>query len=78
KETVLRERVYTIVSESINVEDRMLQIEQLYETIELYKFLMDLESRSEVIVSFLAVLELLKLNRYYLESVEPLVLRRRV
>jgi len=39
---------------------------------------MYLESRSEVIVSFLAVLELLKLNRYYLESVEPLVLRRRV
>ncbi len=51
KETVLRERVYTIVSESINVEDRMLQIEQLYETIELYKFL-GIRKRSEVIVLF--------------------------
>jgi segregation and condensation protein A len=56
----------------------MMQIEQLYETIELHKFLMSLESRSEIIVSFLAVLELLKLNRYYLDTVEPLTLRRKV
>jgi segregation and condensation protein A len=55
----------------------MLQIEDLYETIELYEFLMGLESRTEIIATFLAVLELLKLNRYILESMEPLVIRRR-
>jgi segregation and condensation protein A len=77
KEAALRDKVYTIVAESINVEDRMLQIEDLYETIELYGFLMGLESRAEVIATFLAVLELLKLNRYILESMEPLVIRRR-
>ncbi len=77
KEAALRDKVYTIVAESINVEDRMLQIEDLYETIELYEFLMGLESRTEIIATFLAVLELLKLNRYILESMEPLVIRRR-
>lgn len=77
KETVMRDRVYTIVSESANVEDRMAQIEQLHERIELYQFLTALQTRSEIIVSFLAILELLKLNKYILESVEPLVLRRR-
>ncbi|OPZ60676.1 MAG: segregation and condensation protein A [Candidatus Aminicenantes bacterium ADurb.Bin508] len=77
KETALRDRVYTIVAESVRLEDRMQQIEGLYDRIELYEFLRELESRSEIIVSFLAILELLKLNRYILESLEPLVIRRR-
>jgi len=77
KETVEKERVYTITSELYSVEDRMEEIEKEYEEIRLMEILKQ-KTRIEVVVTFLAVLELIKLGRYIIVTLEPTPLFRRV
>lgn len=77
KETVEKERVYTITSELYSVEDRMEEIEREYEEIQLMEILKQ-KTRIEVVVTFLAVLELIKLGRYIIVTLEPTPLFRRV
>lgn len=77
-EQIERNKVYTINIEASNVEDRMQEIENNYERFEMYNLLKTYENRLEIIITFLAVLELIKLDKYFVELFEPEpVIRRR-
>ena len=77
-ETVERNRVYTITSEEVSIEDKMNEIEELYETINLIAFLRELGGRMEIVTAFLAILELIKLGRYEIATLEPDPIIKRV
>ena len=77
-ETVERNRVYTITSEEVSIEDKMNEIEELYETISLIAFLRELGGRMEIVTAFLAILELIKLGRYEIATLEPDPIIKRV
>ncbi len=77
-EQIERNKVYTINIEASNVEDRMQEIEHNYERFEMYNLLKSYENRLEIIITFLAILELIKLDKYFIELFEPeTVIRRR-
>jgi segregation and condensation protein A len=59
------------------VEERMNELEERFE-ISLITELKSLSGRLEIIVTFLAMLELVKLGKYTLVSLEPEPLFRRV
>jgi segregation and condensation protein A len=77
KETIEKDRVYTVNAELFSVEERMKELEERFE-ISLITELKSLSGRLEIIVTFLAVLELVKLGKYTLVSLEPEPLFRRV
>jgi segregation and condensation protein A len=77
KETIEKDRVYTVNAELFSVEERMKELEERFE-ISLITELRSLSGRLEIIVTFLAVLELVKLGKYTLVSLEPEPLFRRV
>ncbi|MEA2066354.1 MAG: segregation/condensation protein A [Thermotogota bacterium] len=77
KETFEKDRVYTVYAELFSVEERMNELEERFE-ISLITELKSLSGRLEIIVTFLAVLELVKLGKYTLVSLEPEPLFRRV
>lgn len=77
KETFEKDRVYTVNAELFSVEERMNELEERFE-ISLITELKSLSGRLEIIVTFLAILELVKLGRYTLVSLEPEPLFRRV
>jgi segregation and condensation protein A len=76
KETFEKDRVYTVNAELFSVEERMNELEERFE-ISLITELKSLSGRLEIIVTFLAVLELVKLGKYTLVSLEPEPLFRR-
>ena len=56
----------------------MQEIEHNYERFEMYNLLKSYENRLEIIITFLAILELIKLDKYFIELFEPeTVIRRR-
>jgi segregation and condensation protein A len=77
KETIEKDRVYTVNAELFSVEERMNELEERFE-ISLITELKSLSGRLEIIVTFLAMLELVKLGKYTLVSLEPEPLFRRV
>ncbi|AKI97794.1 segregation and condensation protein A [Kosmotoga pacifica] len=78
KETIEKEKVYTVTAELYSVEECMEEIEREYPEIKLLELLKNCESRIEAIVTFLAVLELIKLGKYEIVTLEPDPLIRRV
>ncbi|TYB83855.1 MAG: chromosome segregation protein ScpA [Kosmotoga sp.] len=77
KETFEKDRVYTVNAELYSVEERMNELEERFE-IYLITELKSMSGRLEIIVTFLAILELVKLGKYTLVSLEPEPLFRRV
>jgi len=77
KETFEKDRVYTVNAELYSVEERMNELKERFE-INLIAELKSMSGRLEIIVTFLAVLELVKLGKYTLVSLEPEPLFRRV
>ncbi len=71
RETVDRNRVYTITSEMLSVEERMNEISREYETLDVHDFLSHDRDKMDIIVTFLAILELIMLGRYELVRTEP-------
>ncbi|MFW6120810.1 MAG: segregation and condensation protein A [Petrotogales bacterium] len=78
KETFAKDRVYTVNAELFSVEERMNELERDKFEIPLISELKSMSGRLEIIVTFLAVLELVKLGKYKLVSLEPEPLFRRV
>ncbi len=76
-EQIERNKIYTINIEASNIEDRMQEIENTYERFEMYNLLKTYETRLEIIVTFLAILELIKLDKYFIEILDPEPIIRR-
>jgi len=74
QEVDVKQKVYVIKRENYSIEKTMDEIKERYESIELFELLRDSNSRYEIIVKFLAILELLRLKEYDLD--EDLVLRK--
>ncbi|KUK95218.1 MAG: Chromosome segregation and condensation protein ScpA [Thermotogales bacterium 46_20] len=78
RETVDRNRVYTITSELLSVEEKMEEISREYDTLDIQEFLCCDRDRMDIIVTFLAILELIMLGRYELVSTEPSPVMKKV
>jgi len=78
KETIEKEKVYTITAELYSVEERMEELENEYPEIRLLELLKGCKSRIEAIVTFLAVLELIKYGRYEIIALDPEPIIQRV
>ncbi len=78
RETVDRNRVYTITSELLSVEERMEEISREYDSLDIQDFLSHDRDRMDIIVTFLAILELIMLGRYELVSTEPSPVMKKV
>ena len=64
-----QEAVYRIKTEEISVEDMMERIlEEIDEEVEIHAVLVRSKTRYELLVRFLALLELLKLGKIYLDG----------
>ncbi|MGB4263100.1 MAG: segregation/condensation protein A [Fervidobacterium sp.] len=68
QEVETKQKVYIIKKENYSIEKTMQEIKELYNSIELFELLKDSNSRYEVIVKFLAILELLRLKEYTLDD----------
>lgn len=60
--------------ENYSLERIMAEIEEIYDNVSLYEILRNSNSRYEIIVKFLAVLELIRFERYTID--DDMVLRR--
>lgn len=78
KEAIEKEKVYTITAELYSVEERMEELENEYPQIKLLELLKSCKSRIEAIVTFLAVLELIKYGKYEIVTLDPEPLIKRV
>ncbi len=78
RETVDRNRVYTITSELLSVEEKMEEISREYDSLDIQEFLSCDRDRMDIIVTFLAILELIMLGRYELVSTEPSPVMKKV
>lgn len=74
QEVDVKQKVYIIKKENFSLERIMEEIEENYETFDLYTFLKESKSKYEIIVKFLAILELIRFEKYTID--ENLVLRK--
>lgn len=66
QEVEVRRKVYVIRKDKYSVERLMNEIEKNYDELDLLEFLRDSESRYELVVRFLAILELVRFEKYLL------------
>lgn len=74
QEVEVKQKVYVINKENYSLEKIMAEIEEAYDNVSLYEILRNSNSRYEIIVKFLAVLELIRFERYTID--DDMVLRR--
>lgn len=74
QEVDVKQKVYIIKKENFSLERIMEEIEENYETFDLYTLLKESKSKYEIIVKFLAILELIRFEKYTID--ENLVLRK--
>ncbi len=74
QEVDIKQKVYIIKKENFSLERIMEEIEENYETFDLYTLLKESKSKYEIIVKFLAILELIRFEKYTID--ENLVLRK--
>lgn len=74
QEVDVKQKVYIIKKENFSLERIMEEIEENYEIFDLYTLLRESKSKYEIIVKFLAILELIRFERYTID--EKLVLRK--
>ncbi|SHN66458.1 condensin subunit ScpA [Fervidobacterium gondwanense DSM 13020] len=74
QEVEVKQKVYVIKKENYSLERIMAEIEEIYDNVSLYEILRNSNSRYEIIVKFLAVLELIRFERYTID--DDMVLRR--
>ncbi|ODN29968.1 segregation and condensation protein A [Fervidobacterium thailandense] len=68
QEVDVKQKVYVIKREKYSIEKIMEEIEQNYEVVHLYELLRQSQSRYEVIVKFLAVLELIRFEKFTIDD----------
>lgn len=76
QEVDVKQKIYIIKKEKYSIEKVMEEIEQNYDVIYLYDLLRQSESRYEVIVKFLAVLELIRFEKFIIDEKLRLVKKK--
>jgi segregation and condensation protein A len=74
QEVEVKQKVYIIKKENYSLERIMEEIEEKYDVVNLFDLLRDSSSKYEIIVKFLAVLELLRFEKYTMD--DDFVLRK--
>jgi len=74
KELEVKQKVYVIKKENYSLEKVMEEIEQSYDSISLYELLRNSTSKYEIIIKFLAILELIRFEKFIID--ENLVLKK--
>lgn len=68
KELEVKQKVYVIKKENYSLEKVMEEIEQSYDSISLYELLRNSTSKYEIIIKFLAILELIRFEKFIIDE----------